>query len=138
MHVTTFAALAVLAPMLAARPPIAASPEVRREVETSFVINGCDLEEIAIEGTLQVTTRKLKDGSLTASTDFHGTASGSQGNEFIFFERASFSPVQEDHTLAIKTLLVNKGSAPNERIVLYVPVSAGEIQYEVDCSGEEP
>jgi hypothetical protein len=123
-------ALALAIPLFSAGVASARPPDVFEEAVRTDV-NLCNGEVVPLVGVFRVVTNEHKDGSFVQVSTYHATGVGSQGNEYVLnissVNKAGVGQVQRE-------LLVSKGSAPNQLLVITLPASGGII-IEADCRG---
>lgn len=107
-----------------------ADPPVRGE-EFSTDINTCNGEVVALEGRFQFFTIEQKDGSFIQHLTLHAQGVGDQGNEYVL---NVVEHNTSDDGLVQRRLLVSKGSAPNQWLLITLPPTGG-IFIESDCRG---
>lgn len=132
--ITGATASIVLILSLGSLRPVAAAPaELVREYAFFIELNACSDELVFIEGTFLVVTTPNNNGKYTQHAYFHGTGTGFQGNEYVYNDHYKFVTSGTDYEIAYETLLISKGSEPNERFIFYN--DNGEVSGEFVCVG---
>jgi hypothetical protein len=126
----------LLAFLTPASTATAAPAESERFQTVLFDENTCNGEEILGEGTIHFVFKEQKDGSFLLHANLHGTAVGTQGNEYVlnFTRKDRFISDPAHFTMDFKTVLVSKGSAPNQVANFHLDSDSG-VTVDIDCRG---
>ena len=126
--------LAFLAP---AGTAAAYTAESRRFTTTTFDfdLNTCNGELVEVKGTAHIVTKMQKDLTLFGHFNLRARGVGSEGNEYVmnWNEKGRFE-ADGDFSLAQRFLVISKGSAPDQTVIVHVD-SYGGYSFEVDCRG---
>lgn len=131
--------LAILLPANAA----SAAPAVIAHQQGSFFFeaDGCNGEEVALEGIYHVTYKRQRDDRINVLMLLHGTGVDSQGNQYVMsmtFRGHGDTSLQKPLIQKGTTALVSKGSAPNMLAKLHFRFTAESTEIydvEIACRG---
>lgn len=125
----------LLAMLLPAGSAIADPAIVERAEQTSEVVSNCNGEIFQVRGTVHIVTKEQKDGSFLNNGTFRGTVTSDSGTEYILNVVAKGRGESvDDVSFEQRSLLISKGSAPNELITArFSPETGGSIEFE--CRG---
>jgi hypothetical protein len=100
-----------------------------------FSFNTCNGEFVELTGFVHVVVKEKKGGTVTVHANAHGQGVGDRGNEYVLNlqEKDSFS-TNEAH-FRYREVLISKGSAPNQHVLLTVDFPPGNVNFDVDCRG---
>jgi hypothetical protein len=107
----------------------------QRSFGGEFHVNLCNGELLAGFGFGHSTEKLQNDGTFFIQAIFHGQGVGDQGNEYVINQvvHQVTSPTSE-LALSFRTLLISKGSAPDEVLIITVDPD-GNFSVETDCKG---
>ncbi len=125
--------LTLLAPAGAATAAPATS---ERGEDVIFLVNSCNNGEL-IQGqvTFHGIFKQQKNDTFIQHFNFHGTAVGDQGNEYVLNDNFKVESTNDfsSESLEERLRLISKGSAPNEVVIFRL--EDGEFTVESDCRG---
>lgn len=123
--------LAFLAPAASAT---AAPPESERYQTITGDVNTCNGESVVVNGTAHTATQARNNGTLVYRFTLQGKGVGSRGNEYVFHTSYSITATDSGFNVDERTLLISKGSAPNDSFLLHFD-GAGNVTVKTDCRG---
>lgn len=127
----------LLAMFLPAGGANAAPAQTERTEHVHAMVNDCagDGVTIQLEGTMHVVSKEQKDGSFFANAKIFGKGVSSTGTEYVLNLRSQVRGESLDNfSFEDRTLLISKGSAPNELILFHFDTDTG-ITVTVECRG---
>jgi hypothetical protein len=98
-----------------------------------FAINGCNGEEVPMEGTIHIVRKKHK-GVLVEHVTIHGQGVGDQGNEYVLNHTSTYEATSAVFSFDERILAISKGSAPNHVLIGHFG-SDTEPTFETVCRG---
>ncbi|MCU1631421.1 MAG: hypothetical protein JWM61_73 [Micrococcaceae bacterium] len=109
----------VLAMLIPSGAAVAASAEVVHGQEFFVEINDCNGDVVDLKGTFHVTFAPQRDGGAVTLFALHAQGVSAQGNLYVMSRTNRVRGDGISHTEKATTLLVSKGSAPNELVKFY-------------------
>jgi len=108
-----------------------------RQTVEEFRTNSCNGQFIVLSGWLHAVNYLNKDGSSDLYVNEHVIGVAEDGTQYVLNgQRKIHNAIQPPSgVFDVRTVLVSKGSAPNEHVVLKFPFPEGEIEIETECHG---
>lgn len=121
----------LLTMLLPATGATAAPAVIQRDKEITTDVNACNGETILVHAKFQFVTIALNNGQAIQHLSYHGTGIGDQGNEYVL--NVSEHVRTSESELIQRRVLVSKGSAPNQHILIILV--GDDVFIESDCRG---
>ena len=134
------ALLAVAAALVVPTGVATADPaQIEHTEAVGGLFNTCTgvLELVTFTGTARQLDKPLADGSVKTSLIIRGVGTGSLGNEYVvhfntLLVRATSGFLTLDDEM---TMLVSKGSGPNQTVHFHFSADSPDIIFTIDCHG---
>lgn len=130
------ALLALLLAFLVPAGAATAAPATSEHFETFiFSVNDCNGEPgevIEGKGTVHRVIKWQDDESFVIHLNIHAKGIGERGNEYVLNGKTTLS--NDASSFRDRMLLVSKGSAPNQVVVITIDPN-GNYVFEEDCKG---
>ena len=132
------ACLAVICVVGAVAAPASVDVVRNERFDEIFVdINTCAGETVLLQGFSHLVVRELDDGGIAVHQNLHLTGTGDQGNTYVANTQSSFTATSTSFESTFLSLLVSRGSAPNQIISVKISSDpdAPPPSFEPICRG---
>ena len=104
----------------------AAAPPASRGGTVVFAFSNCNSEIITGEGLYTSVFKEQRNGSVFVHYTIHATAIGTNNNEYVLnLDENDRLSASGDFTSDFRVLMISKGSAPNEDLLVHFDADTG-------------
>ena len=100
-----------------------------------FEFNSCNDESVTLDGFIHFVVKEQPNGSFTLQQNGHGVGVGDQGNEYVWNLQDKLTSNNSEFHTRTRTVLVSKGSAPNEQLTFTFDLPPGTVDVDIECRG---